>query len=120
MYSFLTIIRNSLNQVDAIPYKDSAREKQRIKKREAAKKAAPVQVMKKRKIDASWSHQKDIKEKRLERREKKEKRRIAIAKARADQEKAPKKVDMEDWLEMQGEARKMKKSKRAQESDDEI
>ncbi|KAJ3022257.1 ATP-dependent RNA helicase ddx55 [Thoreauomyces humboldtii] len=76
--------------VDAIKYKDKAREKQRVAKveKEAAARArgiVPVGKKEKRNMkdkDTAWSDHKELKERRLERREKREKKRTAIAKAK--------------------------------------
>ncbi|KAI8824129.1 P-loop containing nucleoside triphosphate hydrolase protein [Fimicolochytrium jonesii] len=80
--------------VDEIKYKDKAREKQRLAKLEkekseaaiAKKQAELARTKAKRKIaekDASWSQHRELKERRLERREKREKKRTAVAKAKA-------------------------------------
>lgn len=73
-------------QVNCIPYKDSGREKQRLAKLKLASKTEKP-VFKNRKVDDSWSHQKEVKEKRADRKEKRERRRIAIAKNRSEDSK---------------------------------
>ncbi|KAJ3027174.1 ATP-dependent RNA helicase ddx55 [Rhizophlyctis rosea] len=74
--------------VNEIPYKDKAREKQRQAKlaKEAAQPDGKKSLYKKRRVakdTVAWSQHKEAKEKRLERREKREKKRVAIVKAKA-------------------------------------
>jgi ATP-dependent RNA helicase DDX55/SPB4 len=92
---------------DSIPYRDKIREKKRLKNL-----VTPLNLksMKKHKVTA-WSQQKQIKEKRLDRKEKREKRKIAKAKSnQAVSVKSNNDDVMQDWIEMQAEARMLKKS----------
>ena len=91
-----------------IQYLDKQREKQRQEKLKNTPKPTFSMVHK----PVAWSHQKEMKEKRLDRREKKTKRKIAIAKAKVENSNPTSMMD--DWLEMQTEARKLKrKTKKA-------
>ena len=94
-----------------ISYLDKNREKKRL---EQLKEIKEVKSLKRKSV--SWSNQKQLKEKRLDRKEKKEKRKIGIAKAK----EASKNSIMEDWEEMQTEARKLKKPCKKGSSDDEL
>ncbi|KAJ1337033.1 hypothetical protein BSLG_006793 [Batrachochytrium salamandrivorans] len=63
---------------DEVKYKDKLREKQRVTNLAVARASDRVEKKIFKKQTESWSQTKDIKEKRLDRKEKREKRRIAI------------------------------------------
>ncbi|KAI8921288.1 P-loop containing nucleoside triphosphate hydrolase protein [Powellomyces hirtus] len=124
--------------VNAIKYKDKAREKQRVAKaeKEAAARAKgiiPSANKKKPNMkdkDTSWSQHKELKERRLERREKRDKKRTAIAKAKVAGTFVPKTAtatsekkrerddnsdsdDGDDWRDMKKETSAAKKAKKS-------
>jgi ATP-dependent RNA helicase DDX55/SPB4 len=106
---------------DSIPYLDKIREKNRLKN--LTKPTGLGLKSAKKHKSVAWSQQKQIREKRIDRKEKREKRKIAKAKSSqvSNDLAAKKNSQMEDWLEMQSEARKLKKSAKSNDySDDDL
>ena len=95
-----------------IPFKDKVREKARLSKRAEEKKLDEQKKLElkilKRKENSAWSDKKDQKEKRGERKLKRLKKKEAILKKQVDDQLAQK-GKQEEWLELQEEARVMKK-----------
>ena len=99
--------------VNTIAFKDKARETARQKRlAELVEAPRPVRAVQKE----AWSDKKDLKVRRVERRDKKLKKTEAILKAKADGTFVPKKKksqELEDeWAELAAEERKYKKRKK--------
>lgn len=109
---------------NTIAFKDKIREKQRLIKLNKMMEIRALNLEKKHKKETiAWSDQKDTKQKKLDRKEKKVRRKEAILKAKEagtfTTEKTGKRttIAMSEWEELQADARKAKKAKKAGKED---
>lgn len=107
--------------VDTIPYLDKSREKQRLANLAAHGGIAPSKKKPHQRQTEAWSQQKEAKQRKLDRREKKDRRRDAIEQAKAagtfvgkrKKEDEEKDGDAEkEWDELAAEERKAKKRRK--------
>lgn len=105
-------------EVDMIPFRDKARDKQRLANAKSGPRDTKERVFGKKE---SWSDHKDLKKRRLERKEKKERKRQAIHLANAQdvpqvkegKSRVVSKEDADEWAELQRENKVIKKLKAA-------